>query len=57
VHYLKTRLAAREEIEAGVSEPTRDALLAAINWFFNVPIKAKHARRVAIQALRLVEHE
>lgn len=57
VHYLKTWLAVQAEIEAGVSEPTRDALLAAVNRFFNTPLKAKHARRVAQQAASFVRHE
>ena len=57
VHYLKTFLAMREEIDAGLPGEHADAVLAAVNRFFHSPLKPKHARRTAQQALGFVERE
>jgi nitrite reductase/ring-hydroxylating ferredoxin subunit len=57
VHYLKTFLAAGEEIEAGLPGEHADAVLAGVNRFFQSPLKPKHARRTAQQALGFVERE
>ena len=53
-HLLKTVLAARAEISAGVPAEVRDHLAAAINRFLNSPLKRKQARRTAHQALKFV---
>ena len=52
-HILKTTLAVREEL-GSLPEAPRAALLAALNRFLHAPIKQKHVRRIAQQALRLV---
>jgi hypothetical protein len=57
VHLLKTFLAAREEIDAGLPDDHAEIVLAAVNRFFNAPIKTKHARRTAQQALGFVARE
>jgi len=53
-HLLKTVLAARDEIRAGVPDEVRDHLAAAINRFLNSPLKRKQARRTAHQARKFV---
>jgi nitrite reductase/ring-hydroxylating ferredoxin subunit len=50
-HLLKTFLAIREEVEAGLPPETEAAALAALNRFINAPLKRKHVRRTAHQAL------
>lgn len=57
VHLLKTFLAAREEIDSGLPGACAELVLAAINRFFHSPMKRKHARRTAQQALGFVERE
>lgn len=55
VHVLKLATAVREEVARrpnGIFVPT---LLAALNRFVNEPVKRKHARRDAIQAVKFVE--
>jgi hypothetical protein len=56
-HLLKTFLAAREEVASGPPEPVEAAVLAAVNRYFNEPIKRKHARRTSHQALAFVALE
>ena len=53
VHLLKTLLAAREE---GVvaSDATNELIVAAMNRFLNSPLKRKHVRRTARQAIQFV---
>ena len=53
VHLLKTLLAAREE-SVVASDATNELLAAAMNRFLNSPLKRKHVRRTARQALRFV---
>jgi hypothetical protein len=52
-HLLKTTQAVEEELPAA-SESCRRYLLAGLNRFLNSPIKQKHARRLARQAIDLV---
>ena len=54
VHLLKTLLAAREEAHNGSTEATRQLLVAGINRFLNSPLKRKHTRRTAHQAMQFV---
>jgi nitrite reductase/ring-hydroxylating ferredoxin subunit len=56
-HLLKTFLAAREEVASGLPEQIEAAALAAVNRYFNEPIKRKHARRTVHQALAFVALE
>ena len=55
-HLLKTSVAVRSEL-AEASESCRAALLAALNRFLNSPIKMKHVRRLARQAIALVARD
>ena len=55
-HLLKTSVAVRSELSCA-SARTGDALLAGLNRFLNSPIKTKHARRLARQALTLVARD
>jgi nitrite reductase/ring-hydroxylating ferredoxin subunit len=57
VHLLKTYLAAREEVEAGLPPEIEATVLAAVNRYFRSPLKHKHVRRTARQALRFVALE
>jgi nitrite reductase/ring-hydroxylating ferredoxin subunit len=52
-HLLKTTLAIEAELP-GASASCRAALLAALNRFLHSPLKQKHARRLARQAIALV---
>lgn len=52
-HLLKTALAVRRVVTA-VSPEAADTLLAALNRFLHSPIKQKHVRRSARQAMALV---
>lgn len=52
-HNVKTAVAAWQECEAGLPEPARGSCLAGLNRFLNSPIRQKHPRRGARQALRL----
>ena len=56
VHLLKTSMAVKDEL-AAASPSCRRALLAALNRFFNSPIKTKHVRRLARQAINLVSRD
>ena len=56
-HWLKTWMAVRDEVAAGVPESTRVTMLAAINRLLAVRFKQRHALRNATQALRFVEKE
>ena len=53
VHLLKTLLAAREELASATMENTQ-TLAAALNRFLHSPLKRKHARRAAYQAMSFV---
>jgi hypothetical protein len=55
-HLVKTTLAIREEL-SHASDACRKALLASINRFFASPLKQKHARRLAQQAIDLVQRD
>jgi hypothetical protein len=52
-HHLKTSIAVEDE-HASASPSCRRALLDGLNRFLRSPIKMKHVRRHARQALRLV---
>jgi nitrite reductase/ring-hydroxylating ferredoxin subunit len=54
VHLLKTILAAREEILSGAAGPAGPVVAAALNRFLHAPLKRKHVRRTARQALEFV---
>ena len=54
VHLLKTTLAAHEEIVSGAVGTQGDIVLAGLNRFLHSPLKLKHARRVAHQAMQFV---
>jgi hypothetical protein len=56
-HLLKTFLAAREEVDTGVSAETAAILQASVSRYFAEPLKRKHARRTAHQALDFVALE
>jgi hypothetical protein len=56
-HLVKTFLAAREEADAGLPEETTAIVQAAVNRYFAEPLKRKHARRTAHQALDFVALE
>lgn len=55
VHVLKLATAVREEIARKPDAKFVPTLLAALNRFVNEPVKRKHARRDAIQAVKFVE--
>lgn len=54
VHRLKTLLAVREEIAAGVDTATAARLLAALNRFLHSSLRRKHPLRTVRQARRFV---
>ena len=56
-HLVKTFLAAREEADAGLPEETTAIVQAAVSRYFAEPLKRKHARRTAHQALDFVALE
>jgi nitrite reductase/ring-hydroxylating ferredoxin subunit len=56
-HLLKTFLAAREEVDADLPEETAAIVQAAVSRYFAKPLKRKHARRTAHQALDFVALE
>jgi nitrite reductase/ring-hydroxylating ferredoxin subunit len=56
-HFLKTFLAVREEVAAGLPVEIEASTLAALNRFLNAPLKRKHVRRTAHQALDFVAQE
>lgn len=55
-HFVKTTLAIREELPHASNE-CRSVLLAGLHRFHASPIKQKHARRLARQALELVQRD
>ena len=55
-HLLKTTVAVRSELSCA-SARTGDALLAGLHRFLNSPLKTKHTRRLARQALTLVARD
>ena len=55
-HYLKTTIAVQAELPTASSSVKR-MLLAALNRFIHSPIKQKHARRLANQAIALVARD
>lgn len=55
-HLVKTSVAIRRELETA-SEETSRWLLAALNRFLNSPLKQKHVRRLARQAIDLVARD
>jgi hypothetical protein len=57
VHLVKTYLAAEEEIAAGLPPVTASTLVAAVNRYLHEPLKRRHVRRVAHQALEFVALE
>ena len=54
VHFLKTLLAAREEIGFDAAGEAAQPLAAALNRLINSPFKRKHTRRTAHQAMAFV---
>ncbi len=56
-HFLKTFLAVREEVAAGLPAEIEMPVLASLNRFLNAPLKRKHVRRTAHQALDFVALE
>ena len=54
VHYVKTLLAAREEIRSGAAGAATDTVLASLNRLVNSPLTLKHVRRTAHQAMEFV---
>ena len=54
VHYVKTLLAAREEVTSGAAGEAEGPLVASLNRLVNAPLKRKHARRTAHQAIEFV---
>jgi len=56
-HLVKTFLAAREEVDAGLPDDLAAAVMASVGRYFAEPWKRKHVRRVAHQALEFVTLE
>jgi len=56
-HLVKTFLAVREEVDAGLPGEIMETLLAAVSRYFAAPWKRKHAKRTAHQALDFVALE
>lgn len=56
VHLLKTTLAVEDELSVA-SGACREALLASLNRFLHSPLKVKHVRRLARQAITLVSRD
>ncbi|WP_420345770.1 Rieske (2Fe-2S) protein [Pelagibius sp.] len=57
VHLVKLLSAAKEEITADPAAPWVSDMLAAVNRFLHEPLKRKHAKRTAQQALGFVAAE
>ena len=51
VHLVETLLAAREEVRGGKAGAAAAPLAAALNRFLDSPLKRKHTRRTARQAM------
>lgn len=56
VHLVKTALAVHEEM-GGLPEEKSEILSAALNRFFNSPLKRKQTKRTAYQSIQFVEKE
>ena len=56
VHWLKTTMAIREEVER-LSTESADVVLAALNRFINSPMRRRQVRRTAYQSLAFVARE
>lgn len=56
-HLVKTFIAAREEADTSAREETAATVLAAVSRYFAEPLKRKHAKRTAHQALDFVALE
>jgi hypothetical protein len=56
-HWLKTWMAVRSELGAGMAASTGASLLAALNRLFAARFKQRHALRMAHQALATVSRE
>jgi hypothetical protein len=54
VHFVKTLLAAREEVRSGAAGKAAAPLAAALNRLVNSPLKRKHTWRTAQQAMSFV---
>lgn len=54
VHLVKTVMAAREEHRAGMAGGPESPMLEGVNRFLHSPLKLKHARRTAHQAMDFV---
>lgn len=57
IHLLKTVMAAREEVRSGAADEAAATLVAAVNRYFHTPLKEKHLRRTARQAIAFVGKE
>ena len=55
-HLLKTTVAVEEELP-NAAGPAKTYLFAGLNRFLNSPIKQKHTRRLARQAVDLVQRD
>ncbi|MGH6932201.1 MAG: hypothetical protein ACREEE_07175, partial [Dongiaceae bacterium] len=56
-HLVKTYLAAREEIAAGLPDDIAETVMASVNRYFHSQTKRKHVRRTARQAMDFVSLE
>ena len=54
VHFVKTLLAAREEVRSGAAGEAAGTLAAALHRLVHAPLKRKHTRRTAHQAMAFV---
>ncbi len=54
VHFLKTLLAVREEVRSGTAGEAAQPLVTALNRLIKSPLKRKHTRRTAHQAMAFV---
>ena len=54
-HWLKTWTAVRDEVDVGLPDSTRVALLAAVNRLLAARFKERHPLRTAHQALGFVK--
>jgi hypothetical protein len=56
-HLLTTVWAARVEVRGAAAGEATPLLLAAVNRYFHTPLKEKHLRRTARQAIAFVGKE
>ena len=54
IHFVKTLLAARDEVMSGAAGEAAADVVAALNRLINSPLKRKHARRTVHQAMAFV---